>query len=402
VVTLPLVAVDTLHASTFAVAMLTATAWLPWVLIGLPAGAWVDRLAKRPLMLACDVASFLLFASVPLAAWAGVLAISQLLAVALLAGVANVFFTTAYQAYLPILLEPGELTEGNAKMQASKSAAQVGGPGIGGAIAQLAGPVIGLLVNSVSFVVSAVCLLGIRTEEPARRGPKGRAGLRREISEGLRFLAGDPYLRPLTLYAAGVNVPLGGIDALLVVFLARTVGVASGVIGVVLALVGAGGLVGAACARRLALTFGSARTLLFVTVLTLPFGLLVPLTGAGTGVFLVAGYAVSNAGIVAFNVVNASFRQSYSPPELLGRVGASAFALSLGCVPLGAALGGGLGTLIGVRPTLWIMTIGLALSSAILVLSPLRRLRDLPKRPVRPEGGLAPALAPAHRHKRSR
>lgn len=138
-VALPLVAVTTLGASTFQVALLSAAAWLPWLVIGLPAGAWVDRLPRRPVMIICDVVSLLLFLSVPVAAWLGVLTIGHLLAVALGAGTASVFFQTAYQVYLPSLLTKEDVPEGNAKLQGAEAAAHVAGPGLAGLIAQAFG-----------------------------------------------------------------------------------------------------------------------------------------------------------------------------------------------------------------------------------------------------------------------
>jgi MFS family permease len=127
-VALPLVAVTVLNASILHIALLQAATWIPWLLIGLPAGAWIDRLPRRPVMLVCDIASLLLFLSIPVAAWQHVLTMGQLLGVALGAGVAAVFFEAAYQVYLPSLVPAGQLAEGNAKLQGSEAAAQVAGP----------------------------------------------------------------------------------------------------------------------------------------------------------------------------------------------------------------------------------------------------------------------------------
>jgi hypothetical protein len=157
------------------VTLLTATAYLPWLLIGLPVGAWVDRIRCRPLMIACDLVAAALYGSLPVAAWLGVLTIGQVIVVALLAGGADVFFTTAYQVYLPSIVTTGELVEGNAKLQGSASAAAIGGPGAAGLLAGTLGSAAALLANAVSFGVSAVCLLRIRgggartTPAPASR-----------------------------------------------------------------------------------------------------------------------------------------------------------------------------------------------------------------------------------------
>ncbi|MFF4778565.1 MFS transporter [Microtetraspora fusca] len=381
-VALPLVAVATLDASTFQVALLSAAAWLPWLLIGLPAGAWVDRLPRRPVMLACDLASLLLFLSVPVAAWLDRLTIGHLLAVALGAGTASVFFQTAYQVYLPPLLDRGDVAEGNAKVQATEAAAQVGGPGVAGLITQLAGAVNALLVDAASFLISAFCLLSIRTREPRLPRARRSSTLRQEIGEGLRFVARDPYLRVLTLFSAASNIGLLGYQSILVVFLVREVGVSPGVVGVLAAATSLGGLLGAASATVPARRFGSARTLLAAEMGAAPFGLLIPLTTGGPGLALaIAGGFVVGAGAAVGNVLKGSFRQTYSPYALLGRVTVSMQLVSYGSIPLGALLGGALGTALGVRPALWIITSGLALTGLILLIGPLRRQRDLPDQP---------------------
>ena len=388
-VAMPLLAVLVLHASTFVVTLLTATAYLPWLLIGLPVGAWVDRLRCRPLMIACDLVAAMLYGSLPVAAWLGVLTIGQVIVVALLAGCADVFFGTAYQVYLPSIVTSGELVEGNAKLQGSASAAAIGGPGAAGLLTGTVGAAAALLANAASIVVSAACLLGIRggrariTPEPA-----GRAGLRREIADGVRYVAGDPYLRPLTIWASAVNLGLTGYGALAVVFLIRTVGLAAGPAGLLLAASGAGGLLGALVARRVSARFGTARTLLLSALGALPFALLVPLTGPGARLaFFVPGLLIAAAGIVAGSVVLGSFRQTYCPPQLLGRVTATMRFLLVGTNPLGALMAGGLATWLGVRSALWIMLSIAVLSGALLLTRTFRGLRDLPAAPP----GAAPA-----------
>jgi MFS family permease len=390
-VALPLLAVLVLHASTFVVTLLTATAYLPWLLIGLPAGAWVDRLRCRPLMIACDLVAAILYGSLPVAAWLGVLTIGQVIVVALLAGSADVFFSTAYQVYLPSIVATGELVEGNAKLQGSAAAAQIGGPGAAGLLAGTLGSVAALLANAISFLVSAACLLGVRGGSaramPARAS---RTGLRREITDGVRYVAGDPYLRPLTIWAAAVNLGLTGFGALAVVFLVRVVGLGPGLAGLLLAAAGAGGLLGALVARRISARLGTARTLLLSAVGALPFALLIPLTEPGPRLaFFVLGLLISGAGIVAGSVILGTFRQTYCPPRLLGRVTATMRFLLIGTNPLGALMAGGLATWLGVRPALWIM-LGIAvLSGGLLLTRTFRGVKDLPAGPE----SAAPAAA---------
>ena len=381
-VALPLVAVGTLHASTLQVAMLQAAVWAPWLLIGLPAGVWVDRLPRRPVLIICDAAGLLLFLSVPVAAWLGVLGIGHLLAVAVLAGVVSVFFETAYQVYLPSLLERGRLAEGNAKLQGSEATAQVAGPGVAGVLAQAFGAVTGLLADAVSFLISAVCLVSMRHREP-ERAPAARRALLPEIGTGLRFLVHDRYLRVMAAYGAVSNLALQGYQAILIVFLVREVGISPGTVGMVVAAMSTGGVLGAFLATRVARRFGTAHGMLLCQLGAAPFALLIPLTGSGARLapLIIAG-VVLGAGVVAGNVIKGSFRQAYTPRHLLGRVLTGMQLLNYGTIPLGALLGGVLGTTLGLRPALWLTTGLVVAATGILLIGPIRRSRDLPAAPA--------------------
>jgi MFS family permease len=417
----PLVAVTVLHASTFAVGVLAAAAWLPWLVIGLPAGAWVDRWPARRVMIACDVISAGLYASVPITAWAGVLTTGLLIAVQLAGGAASVLFMTAYQVYLPSIVTPGELIEGNTKMQGSASAAAFAGPSLAGLVAQLLGAVTALLCNAVSFLVSAACLLGARTRPSRPAAPErltavrlttGRSApvlpatvlattgrpttLRREIADGLTFVLRDPFLRQLSTFWAAANLALTGYAALLVVFLVRVIGLTPGSVGLLTAIPGIGGILGALVTGRITARYGTARGLLLSTLGTVPFCLLIPLTGPGPRLaFYVAGSLVACTGIAVGNIVIAAFRQSYSPPGMCGRVTATMRFLIFGTSPLGALLGGSLGTWLGVRPALWILLGAVALSGTLLLTPSLRGRRDLPDRPPGIGEGQEPAPAQA-------
>ena len=384
IVALPLVAIS-LHASVAMIGLLTAAAWLPWLLIGLPAGAWVDRMPRRPVMLICDAVSLALFVSVPIAAWCGVLTIGQLLVVALLAGTAKVFFATAYRAYLPALVPAEQLVDGNAKLQGSESAAQIAGPGLAGLLAQAFGAATGLLADAVSFLVSALCLRSIRGVEPRREVVRRR--LRHEIGEGLRFVARDRFLRPYIAFGGVANLALTGYQTILVVFLVREVGLNSGTVGLLIATGSVGGVVGAVIAPSLARRFGSARALLLCKVGLSPFGLLIPLTGSGARLaWYVIGSAVIVAGIVAGNVISAGFTQRYCPAPLFGRISTSMQVVNFGTIPLGALAGGVLAGVVGTRATLWVMLALFVASGAILLASPFRGRRDLPTEPSVPGG----------------
>jgi predicted MFS family arabinose efflux permease len=399
-VAIPLVAISVLEATTFQIGLLTAFAWLPWLAIGLPVGAWVDRLPRRPIMLAAAASSFLLLALVPLAHLAGLLTVHLLLAAVVLTGIAAVLFQTAYTAYLPTLIDPADHAEGNAKLHGSASAAQIAGAGCGGLIIQLAGPVNGLLVDAATFLVALACLAAIhhreprrtptRTSEPPRTPPHadnphrtptpaGHATITAEIAEGLRLVARDVWLRTLTIFGAVSNLALMGYQSIAVVFLVREVGLTPGTVGALIAAAGSGGIVGAFAARRLMSRLGTARTIL-VAELGLPtLALLIPLSTVSPWFYLAGAFSIG-VGVVAGNVVKATFFQSYCPPDLLGRLTATSSFVNYGTIPLGALLGGTLGQLLGLTPALWITTAGIPLAGLVLFCSPIRTHRDLPHR----------------------
>lgn len=387
VVALPLLAVKALHASSFAVGMIVAAGFLPWLVIGLPVGAWIDRMPTRPVMVASDLISAVLYASVAVSAWAGVLTLGQLITVALLAGTANVFFSTAYQVYLRTLLAPADLVEGNAKLQGSSAAAELAGPSLAGLAAQTLGAAAAVLANGATFLVSAACLLAIRTRGPRQPSSGQRLPLRRTIAEGVRFVTRDPYLARMTLYTMTGNLALIGFIAVQVVFLVRTLGLPSAAVGLLIAVQGVGGLLGAMVARRLSERIGTARALLLAALGVEPFCLLAPLARRGPELVLyVIGILLTAVGVVIVNVIIGSFRQAYAPPGMLGRVSATMRFLTMGTSPLGALIGGALAAAIGPRGALWVLFAVVAASGLLLLSPAFTRSRDLPS-----------ATPPAHR-----
>jgi MFS family permease len=305
-VVVPLVAVTVLHSSAFMTSALTGAAWLLWLVFGLVAGPVVDRYRKRRLMIVCDMISAILFASVPAAAAAGLLTVGQLLVVAFGAGCVSVLFTTAYSAYLvELITDPADRAAANSTLQGSASAAQVGGPGLGGLLAAALGSA-ALLADSISFLVSAVCLLAIRTPDSGVSRAAGRT-LRTQVGDGIRFLSRDPLLRPLALCGGTANLALTGYQALMVVFLIRVVSVGAGSVGLLMALISLGGVIGAFVGNPLARRLGSGRALLLTKIGACPCALLIPLEahgwrevfaalgGLGVGIGIVAGTSLAAA-----------------------------------------------------------------------------------------------------------
>ncbi|WP_423834604.1 MFS transporter [Streptomyces manipurensis] len=397
-VLMPLIAVETLDAGPLAMGVLGAAAWVPWLLFGLPVGAWTDRMRRRPVMIVCNTVSALLMLSLTAAAWLEALTITQLTAVAVLAGTADVFFRAAYGAYLPTVLPHEALPDGNARLQASESVAEVVAPGAGGMLAQAGSAAVGFLADALSFLLSAVLLLRIRTpEEPPGppADPAARRSLVREIRAGAAFLTGDPFLRTILLCDAAMNLFLAGAQSLSILFLSRTVGASGTVIGLLIALAGLGGVLGAMVSPRLARRVGTARAVLLCAFCSGPFGLLIPLTtdGAGLLAFLVGEFCLMT-GVVAGNVIIVSFRQAYCPPDMLGRVGAGIRFVMYGTIPVGSVLGGALGALLGTRDALWVLYAGNALCALLLLSGPLRGSRDLPAGTPGAAGSAAPVPVP--------
>jgi MFS family permease len=374
----PLLAALVLAATPLEMGVLNAADTAAFLLVGLPAGAWVDRMRRRPLMLGADLGRAVLLASVPVAWWCGVLTLAQLVVVGLVVGVLTVFFDVAYQSFLPALVSRDKLLEGNSKLQASQSVAQVSGPAIGGGLTQLAGAANAIGVNALGFLWSAVCLWRIRTVEAAVvRGPD--RNLRREITEGLRFVFGNRSLVAIVGCTGTYNFFSSVSSAVAVLLLTRQLGAGPGVVGLLLAGGGVGGVLGALTSNRISTWLGQARTIWVSIVVTSPFAVLLPLTGHGVLLALYGiGSLATSFGAVVYNIAQVSYRQAICPDRLLGRMNASVRFMVWGTLPLGALVGGVLGGAIGVRPTMWIGAAGALLSSLPLLLSPLVRLRDLP------------------------
>ena len=376
---LPFVAVVVLKSSTLQVGLLAATSTLPFLLISLPAGVIVDRTSKHRLMMWCDVGRFLLLASIPLVTlpWLH-LTYLHLVVVSFLAGVLTVFFDVAYQSYLPILLERGDLIDGNGKLGTTQSFAQFVGPSIGGGLIGILGSARTISIDALSYVASAISLFLIRKREPVPVPRVEGATMRRDIKEGLGFVVKHPILRKIVACTGTGNFFSSMGLALDMVFFVRVLHLTPGYIGLIFSLMSIGGMVGGLAARPLSRRVGSAR-IIWVSALLFslpPF--LLPLAQPGWGVLL---YAVGGfffmLSVVVYNVAQVSYRQAITPPELLGRMNASVRFIVWGTMPLGAAAGGVLGSAIGIRPTLWVAATGGLGAAWFVFFSPLRQMRDV-------------------------
>jgi predicted MFS family arabinose efflux permease len=382
----PLVAVRALGAGPLMMGVLNAVIWLPWLLVGLHAGAWADRRSQRPLMIGCQFASAILIVTIPVLAWLKVLTIEYMLVIAFTAGCSNVIFTAAYNAFVPILVDKRDLLGANTRLMGSEQVANIAGPAIGGLITQISSAVLGLFVDSASFLISAACLWSIRARQPSDRQPdKQRTSIRSDIRAAFGFVLRDPYLRVLTGASATANLVLGGIQALVVVFLIRTAGLSPWAVGAVTITISVGGFLGAFIAPKISRRLGSARALLVLTPVTDSFLLLFPFARPGPWLVIsLAGVLAWATGVVVNNVNVGSFRQAYCPPGMLGRVAMSTRFIFFGVWPFGSLLGGVLGAAFGVRPALFILASVNLLASFWLFIGPLKHTRELPAAPVEP------------------
>ncbi|MEV4455873.1 MFS transporter [Microbispora sp. NPDC049633] len=407
-VALPLTAAITLHASPFQVGLLTAAEMAAFLLAGLPAGAWVDRMRRRPVLVAADVVRAVALLSVPAAAAAGMLGLPQMYAVALLTGLCTVFFDVAHQSYLPSIVGREDLARGHGTLAANQSLAQLAGPGLGGWLVQALTAPIAVVADALSYAASGLLLLGVRADE--RRGAGARAGveagaragaaavrvpdvgtgdapdavperetsngpraagLRSEIMEGLRFVAGQPVLRRVAAVGALTMLSFGLWSATVPLYLVREVGTSPGAYGMLLSAGAVGGVAGAWLAPRVAARLGVGRAMYAAawaaTLCTAPLAL----TAAGWRLLILpVTLAASGVATTVFSVAQGAYRQSICPPHLLGRLSATMRFLMWGWMPFGGLLAGTLGQLAGVRVAFWTACGAYTLAHLPILLAP--------------------------------
>lgn len=395
---LPYVAVAVLHATPFQVGLVTTFQYAAFVLVGLPAGVWIDRTRCRRVLIASDLGRAVLIASVPAAALAGWLTLPQLYAVALSTGVLLVFATVAHQTYVPKIVEEERLETANSRLELSRGVAEASGPAATGyLIAWLTAP-LAVGADAASFVLSALAVSRIRFREP-EPAREHHISPGRSIRIGIRFVVRQPVLRVFALASAGYNFFDTFLATMFLVLLVRELAIASGTIGLVFALAGLGGLGGALLATRLTQMLGEGPTIVLARVAVSIGDSAIPLAQRGWLLWVAAvGNAVGTLAIVASVITQLSFRQRVCPPSLLGRVTATMRLIAWSTVPLGAFAGGVLGQTVGVRPTLWIGAGGVAAAGLPIYGSRLFSIRRLPV-PVGDDVGPAPAsMMPPTQH----
>jgi len=392
-VAIPLLAVLTLDTSPFELGLVTASSTLAFAVIGLPAGVWVDRWRRRPILVASDLARTALLVTIPLAAAFGVLTITHLVVVSLLSGFARVFFDVGYQSYIPSVIGRERVLAGNSSMETIRASGQVVGPGIGGWLVALVGAANVVVIQAVTFAVSAISLMAIRTPESVIPPPANRLRLRAQIMEGLAFVGRNRILRATAITSAASNFSFAIASAVSFIFMSRTLNLSPTAIGVIIAAGSVTVMIAAAFTPRFSRRVGSARIIWMSLAVTGPIALLGPLAQPGWWVaLLIVSIAAGEFGSIIYAITNVSLRQRLCPENMLGRVTATMRFLIMGAFPLGAFIGGILGELVGLRGTLWIAGIIILLSPIPLFLA-LRHTRDIEELPswhTAPEQEIAP------------
>jgi MFS family permease len=380
-VAVPLVAVITLNASPGQVGVLATLSTVAFLLIGLPAGAWVDRMSHRRLLIAADLTRSALFASVTLAWGLHVLTLELLYVVVLLNGCATVFFDVGSQSILPQLVGRGSLVQANAAIGSLQAGGIVVGRGAGGVLVQLLTAPVAVICTAVSYLASGLRLIGIpRTQKPT---PSGRhpVRLRAEVTQGLRHVFGSRQLRDLAFIGLVTNLGTQIINTMLPVLFTRQLGLPASALGLFWAVGGAGILLGVLCANPIARRLGHGRTLGIVGLYLAPAGLLVPFISKGPLIWLAgAGWALAMFKTGVLNVIGISLRQLQTPDALLGRMNATFRFMLYGALSIGSATAGLIGEFASVRTALWVGSICLAVAFfPVFFSSPLKRYK-LPER----------------------
>ena len=383
---IPLLAINILGAGALEMGILGVVRFLPWIFFTLPAGVWVDRMRRRPILIGADIARAALLASIPLAFVGGWLSLVQVYVVAFLAGTLEVFFDVAYQSYLPSIVERDELVEGNSKLELSRAGSQVAGPTIAGFLIEAIRAPFAIALDAVSYLGAAVFIGLIRRHEagPEPHDPAEgkRPSMWQEARAGVGYVFSNRYLRSIAACTGTFNL-FGNISgAVLILYFVREadgLGLSAGAIGLILALGNIGVIVGALTAARLAKAIGIGPTIITSALVGGIAGFAVPLAPRDDPFWvLVVGGVFAGYSVVAYNVNQVGLRQAITPDRMLGRMNATMRLIVWGTIPVGALIGGILGTTIGLQPALWVSAIGSALAFLPVLLSPVRSLREIP------------------------
>jgi len=380
---LPFTAVVLLKASAGQMGLLVVASYVAYLLVGLFAGVWVDRVKRRPLLIVTDIGRALLLGTIPVTALLGYLSMTQLYVVTFFIGLLSVLFDVAYQSFLPSLVARNQLIEGNSKLEASVAVAGIAGPGLAGVLVQLLTGPIAILTDALSFVVSALSLACIHVEEsPPLIENKQHIWV--EIGEGLRAVLHYPIIRVLAVGSGLFNFFDSLLLTVYLLYLSKTLGLTPSLIGIIIAISSVGGLIGTLSAAKVTRAVGLGPALLGGVLLA---SIAECIIASASGPLLLAvllviiGEASVQVGATLYGINALSLRQAIVPDSLQGRVSATLRIISVGVVPFGAILGGFLGDRYGLRTTVFIAGVGTLIAFLWVLFSPVRHLKEQPQLP---------------------
>ncbi len=377
-IALPLIAVLTLHVGPLELGILAALETVPYLILSLPAGALVDRVDHRATMIACDIGRATALLATTVALIFGVLSIGLLCLVALVVGSLSVFFTVAYTSYLAAILPADRLVAGNQRLELSESAARVAGPSIGGTLLELAGGAATIALDGISYLVSALAIVGSRRPPTGERTAAAPAGFVESMGAGLRHVLHDRILRDLAVSTAIFNLGSGMILAVVVLFATREVGLDAAGFGLVYGLGNIGFVLGAMLVGFVTTRFGVGRTFAWSSIGSAGAMILMAVAGSGAAVVLLfAGRFLGAVATPVYNVAAVSLRQARVSETIMGRVNGTFQFLEWGALPVGSVVGGVLGAAFGPRAALAVAAACGVVSAAWIATSPARRLASL-------------------------
>ena len=387
---LPFLAIIVLDAGAIEVALLRSVDLIATLAVGLVAGAWVDRLRRRRVLIWSDLGRAILLGSIPVAAVGGWLSYAQLIVVTTAAAVLTSFFDAADNAYLPSIVERERLVQANSALAASGSAAEFTAFGISGFLVQVLSAPFAIALDAVSFLVSAILIGGIKAEEAMPPTRAERTSVLAEIRVGVRLVVRDPVLRSFAGAQMALAALWGVFGATWLLFALDQLDLGTAAIGVIAGVGGLGSLIGALVAERATTRWGIGRVAIGAMLLAALGNLLIPLAPAGApfvaALFLIGQQLIGDSSVTVYDVTETSVRQTMVRDRELGRV-ASTFRVGAGLAQLVATIGAGLlAEAIGLRATLFLAPLGGLVGAAILFASPVRRLARLPTPPPHEEG----------------
>lgn len=374
---LPLTAATLLEASATEMGLLAMFEYLPFLMVALFAGVWIDRQRRRPILIGADIGRAIILGLIPLIAWFGTLRMEYLYVIGFLAGILTTFYSIAYQAFLPTLVRREHLIEGNSKLELSRSISEIGGPGLAGVLVQLLTGPVAILLDAFSFLISAILSIFIQVKEPPPPPPDKNKDIWRDIGEGLQVVLKNRYLRRIAICSAILNLSYAVQVAIFVLYASRTLNISSIQLGIIFGFGSLGIPVGSMLTPIAVNRLGTGQAMIIALFIASLGFMLVPLASGSVAVassVLIGAQFLITLAMTLYNINQNSLRQTITPEHLLGRMSASMRFIVWGAIPIGSLLGGALGDMIGLRQTMIVGALGVFCAFLAIFFSPLRTL----------------------------